>query len=247
MDDAGTTTGVDSGGTTLLDGGPGLSCPELFECIDACADSACEDACIERGTPEGLVLAGALAACADENSCTTEECLSASCGAELLACADVMPAPDGGTPDDAGMPDGGGTSCSPGVGIPQLTGPPSGLAATYAAGATIDVVLPVDEDTRRATISIYEYGSTLTLGSAATEVTTGTATFSIPAGTAAAPSGTYYLQIDLCSTSLCASPLARNLYDRMGADTGYTETRTQTGAGPEVCASTIPITTFAIE
>lgn len=245
--DAGTTN-VDSGGTTPPDGGAALSCPEIFDCVAACPDSACEDACIERGTPEGLALATAVAVCADENACTTEECLSAACADELLACADATPTPDGGTPvADGGTPDGGGPTCSPGVGIPQLTGALTGLSASYAAGATITVDLPVDADTRRAAVSIYQVGSSLTLGSAATEVSTGTATLSLAAGTAAAPAGTYYLQVDLCSTSLCASPLARNVYDREGADTEYTETRTRTSMPTEVCATTIPIATFTIE
>src|SRR5690606_20522039 len=107
--------------------------------------------------------------------------------------------------------------------------------------------LPVDEDTRRATISIYEYGSTLMLGSAATEVSSSTATLSLSAGTAAAPSGTYYVQVDLCSTSLCTSPLVTNSYERMGADTEYTETRRRPSMSPEVCATGIPITTFTID
>lgn len=240
-DDAGR---ADAGGTPV-DAGSTLSCLEIFECISACPDSACEDACIERGTPDALALATALAVCADANSCTTEACLSASCADEVLACAAVGPLPDGGLPD-GGVPDGGGPSCSPGVGVPELTGALGGLSASYGRGETITVNLAVDEDTRRAIVTIYQYGSPLMLGSVATEVSSTVASLSLPAGTDAAPVGTYYLQVELCSTSLCASPLSRTSYDRVGVDTSYTETRIQPGLPTESCPSGIPITTFTI-
>ncbi len=235
MRDAGSME-VDSGET------PGLSCPELFECIDTCADTACEDACIERATTAALALATALAQCADENSCTTQECLDTLCRDELLACAGASP------PADAGMPDGGSSTCSADDGMPELTGPLGGLSPSYAVGEPITVMLPVDTDTRRATVTIYDYDSSLMLGSVATEVGSSTATLTLPAGTpGAAPPGTYYLQVDLCSTSLCTSPLARNIYDRTGDETEYTATRRRTSMSPEMCATGIPITTFTID
>ena len=134
--------------------------------------------------------------------------------------------------------------------MPQLTGALSGISASYAKGGAMTVSLPVDADTRRAQITIYDYNSPLQLGSSAAEVTPGsTATIYINAGTGTAPSGTYYVSVDLCSTSLCTTPLQRNLHERKALSaTAYTETRTISGMGiVETCTTGIPIQTFQIQ
>src|SRR5690349_9561970 len=150
---------------------------------------------------------------------------------------------------DANMTsDGGDPSCSPGAGVPELAGPLVGLQPSYAAGSMITVSFPVDADTRRAEISLYQAGSTLFLGASAEDVApSSTASLSMYAGTMAAPVGTYYLQVALCSTTLCTEPLVRNTYFMMGSGTGYQQKRTQSGKVDEVCATGIPITTFTIQ
>ncbi len=135
--------------------------------------------------------------------------------------------------------------------MPQLTAGLGGIAASYAKGGQMMVSVPVDADTRRATITIYDYNSTLQLGSSALEVSpSSTATIPILAGNAgSAPTGTYYISVELCSTSLCTTPLQKNLHERKAAGaTVYTETRTITGMGVvETCSTGIPIQTFQIQ
>lgn len=144
---------------------------------------------------------------------------------------------------------GAGAGCAFNVGMPQLTGPLTGIAASYAKGAQMNVGVPVDADTRRVTITIYDYNSPLQLGSAAMEVSPSTSTtIGIVAGITP-PSGTYYISVDLCSTMLCGSPLQRNLHEKKAlSSTAYTETRTISGMGiVETCSTGIPIQTFQIQ
>ena len=149
---------------------------------------------------------------------------------------------------------GGGTvdaGCLFNTGMPQLTGPLTGISASYAKGGQMNVGVPVDADTKRATITIYDFNSPLQLGSSAMEVSPGTTTsIGILAGNAgSAPTGTYYISIELCSTMLCTSPLQKNLHERKPlSSTAYTETRTITGMGiVETCSTGIPIQTFQIQ
>ena len=86
------------------------------------------------------------------------------------ACGDDA---DGGPSDDDGSGgSGGGASCD-GAGKPEMTGPISGLAVSYAAGDPIDIGVPVDEDTLRVTVGVYEVGSTLYLGGTAEDSSPG--------------------------------------------------------------------------
>jgi hypothetical protein len=175
-------------------------------------------------------------------------------GLVLFACGEeASPADAGSTVPDAGMVSG----CeSPGV--PEMTGPISGLAASYAAGDPIDVGVPVDEDTVRVIVGVYEVGSVLYLAGTAADVAgSSTAMMSLFAGVREGATGTFYLSIELCSTSVCTTPFVRNTYQRsdrtaatLGAAETYEQTRENVGDGPgtpEVCASTIPIQSFRID
>jgi hypothetical protein len=225
-----------------MDGGGGgtLTCPELFDCIAACAegDDPCVDACIARATPTALEDANALADCANMFACADEDCITMNCAAEVLECAGTTPPPDGGV------------TCGDGAGWPELTGPLTGLAPSYASPTDIDVSFPVDEDTVYARLTVYDYDTTTTLiQNWAETVTPGSivnATIGLAAGV---PSGTYYLTVELCSTDACALPVSRNDYERDGASTDYYETRytnpTAMREGP--CPTAIPIQTFTID
>jgi hypothetical protein len=132
--------------------------------------------------------------------------------------------------------------------MPELTGPLVGLAASYAAGSTITVGIPVDEDARRVQITLFEYGGRTMLGSSAADISpSGTASLEIAAGTLEAPPGNYFFEVDLCSTTLCTSPLERNSFDQQGSESDYTQRRSRPGEANELCRSTIPITAFRIE
>lgn len=87
---------------------PDLDCLGLLNCLSACPTETtpCDEACIARGTPDGVAQATALAVCADGAACGGDEaCISTNCGPELLACADAPPL-DGGViarPDAPGL------------------------------------------------------------------------------------------------------------------------------------------------
>lgn len=174
-----------------------LDCPGIFDCAAVCADDPCVEACIDRGAVEALELVQAVLVCAEESSCTEETCLEANCAAELAACA-------GEEPPTCDRP-----------GVPEMTGPVLGLAATYIAGDPIHVSVPVDEDTARVIVGVYEVGSNLYLGGNAEEATpSSTVPVSLYAGVRDGETGTFFLSIELCSTSLCTPPFIRNTYDR---------------------------------
>lgn len=150
----------------------------------------------------------------------------------------------------------GGESCDE-PGKPEMTGPITGLDVSYVAGDPIDIGVPVDEDTKRVIVGVYEVGTTLYLGGTA-EDTTGAATMplSLFAGVADGETGTFYLSIELCSTSVCTTPFIRNTYQRADRtaptlETGetYDQTREFVGeaAMPVTCPSSIPIQSFTIE
>lgn len=231
-------------------GSPGeLDCPGVFDCAALCpeTDAACSDACVARASGAALPLVNGVVSCAERNSCTTEACLSANCAPEILACA-------GAPPTDGGVTDAGGCE---GAGRPEMTGPITGLEPSYAAGDPIDIGVPVDEDTARVIVGIYEVGSKLYLGGTAEDAAGPTTrTLSFFAGVAGGKTGTFYLAIELCSTSVCTPPFVRNTYQRadrtapmLTPGETYAHTREFVGspAMPETCPSTIPIQSFTIE
>jgi hypothetical protein len=68
----------------------GLSCLDILKCIVECPDSdtACPDACGEKGSSEGQTNILALASCIDKEKCTTGPCVTDKCAAPLQACVD---------------------------------------------------------------------------------------------------------------------------------------------------------------
>lgn len=230
-------------------GAPALDCPGVFDCVALCpeTDAACPDACVARASASAVPLVTALVGCAERNGCTTEDCLTTNCTPEVLACA-------GSPTTDGGVTDAGGCESA---GRPEMTGPITGLQPSYLAGDPIDVGVPVDEDTARVIVGVYEVGSTLYLGGTAEDAAGPTTRpLSFFAGVAGGKTGTFYLAIELCSTSVCTSPFTRNTYQRadrtapmLAPGETYAHTREFVG-GPamtETCPSTIAIQSFTIE
>lgn len=246
--------GMSDGGSP--DGGPGspLDCPGFFDCIGECPDDPCLDGCIARVTPAAEPIILDLLTCVDDNGCEDEACIEAFCTPELAACAGVTPM-DGGVPD-GGMPDSGRPLCTPLAGVPELTGPLSGLRASYVAGDPMQVAVPVDEDTARVIVGIYEVGSSLYLGGNAEDVApSSTTTLDLFAGVRGGETGTFFISVELCSTSVCTTPFVRNTYDRVDrfdpslAGETYFATRENVG-GPAMqmsCTTDIPMQAFDIE
>jgi hypothetical protein len=182
-------------------------------------------------------------------------CLFAFC----LACGDDGSSAGGGgssTGSGGGGDDGagGGASCDE-PGKPEITGPITGLEASYLAGDPIDVSVPHDADTARVIVGVYEVGSALYLGGTAEEAGAGSTNLSFFAGVAGGEVGTFYLAVELCSASLCTSPFVRNTYDRadrdapmLGAGETYLQTTENVGtpANTRTCPSDIPIQSFDI-
>jgi len=167
--------------------------------------------------------------------------------------ADAGESPDSGEPSDSGEPD-AGSDCD-GTDKPEMTGPISGLKSSYQAGDDIDVSVPIDEDTARVTVGLYEEGSERYLGGSAADVSPGsTAQLSLYAGVEG-ESGTFYLSIELCSTEVCTAPFVRNTYQRADRaipfedDETYEATRENVGGMDlvEACPSSIAIQSFTIE
>jgi hypothetical protein len=183
-----------------------------------------------------------LISCAQRTGCVDEACLATSCDTEVRACA-------GSTGPDAGP------RCET-SGKPEMTGPIGGLAASYGRGDPMDVVVPVDEDTQRVIVGIYEVGTMLYLGGTAEDVTpSSSAPLSLFAGVAGGKRGMFYLAVELCSTQVCTTPFVRNTYQRadrfapLAPGELYVQTREFVGgpAMPEACPTAIPIQTFTID
>lgn len=85
---------------------PGLSCRKILQCGSACpdTDTACPDACVDRGSPDGKSQFRSLAACIEQEKCTEATCTQNKCAASLNACADTSApsAPDAGGAGSAG-------------------------------------------------------------------------------------------------------------------------------------------------
>jgi hypothetical protein len=81
------TPPVTSGGTE--------ACREIMEtCDTTCQTPDCVQSCTARGTPDAQRAHNALISCGQRNFCTSEDCMRASCGAEIDACqADTHAAP----------------------------------------------------------------------------------------------------------------------------------------------------------
>lgn len=183
--------------------------------------------------------------------------LSTACGDEEGDGSDGTTSGAGsGASGGTGSGGGGGSGCD-GAGVPEMTGPIQGLQPSYAAGAPIDISVPVDEDTARVIAGIYEVGTTLYLGGTAEDTSGPTAqSLSFFAGVADGAVGSFYLSIELCSTSVCTPPHIRNTYQRADRtaptlDPGetYIQTREQVGGDgtPETCSTSIPIQGFEIQ
>lgn len=245
--------GVRDGG--VCDGGAALDCPGVFECVDACGegDDACADACVVRGASQARPVVDDVLACAGRYGCEDESCLAERCAQEILACAGAQ-ALDGG-PADAGVAPDARAGCES-AGTPELTGPITGLAASYAPGDPIDIGVPVDQDTARVIVGVYEIGSMLYLGGTAEDVTaSSTANLSLFAGVKNGKTGRFYLSVELCSTRVCTTPFVRNTYQRADRSAprmfgeSYVQTRENVGgpAASQTCPSSIPVQSFAIE
>lgn len=234
-----------------------LDCTGVFACVDDCkdGDDACVERCIDRASRRGLPAVEDVLACAESNECAEEGCLAERCEAELLACAGVEAL-------DAGAPDGGNTNtvdaqadCD-GAGKPELTGPITGLAASYSAGDPINIQVPVDQDTARVIVGVYEVGSMLYLGGSAEDVApSSSAALSLFAGVKDGQKGTFYLSVELCSTRICTPPFIRNTYQRADrsaprmAGESYVQKRENVGgpAAAQTCPSSIPVQSFSIQ
>lgn len=228
---------MDSGGSPD-GGGSALDCPGFYDCIGECPDEPCVDACVARVSPDSEALIIGLSTCVDDNGCEDESCIEAFCTPELEACA------------------GGMLTCQPLSGVPELTGPLTGLLASYVAGDPMTIGVPVDEDTARVIVGIYEVGSSLYLGGTAEDVApSSTATMNLFAGVADGATGTFFISVELCSTSVCTTPFIRNTYDRVDrtdpslVGEAYFATRENVGgpAMPMSCATDIPMQAFSIE
>lgn len=151
----------------------------------------------------------------------------------------------------------GGNECDR-SGKPEMTGPIQGLQPSYLAGDPIDIAVPVDEDTARVIVGVYEVGSELYLGGTAEDTTGSTAqALSLFAGVVGGETGTFYIAVELCSTSVCTPPFIRNTYQRVDrtlpmleAGETYEQTWEDVGGGPAIphgCPSPIPIQSFQID
>lgn len=79
---------------------PPLSCMQILQCIADCADTAtaCPDACITKGTPEGKTNINAFGSCVEQAQCTELTCVEDNCKASLDACVTSSAPKSGGTP-----------------------------------------------------------------------------------------------------------------------------------------------------
>ena len=78
-------SGDDSGGGDD-GGGAELSCGEILDCMDACADDACAEECYGDGSADGQDILDDLFDCADENECDDYDCIDEYCPDELDEC-----------------------------------------------------------------------------------------------------------------------------------------------------------------
>lgn len=93
----------------------GLGCKDLFDCYATCpqTDSACQDACWAKGSPQGQQLENAIWSCAQQNNCQDWQCVEQACGAQMQACTADTTAGAGevATPPSPSAPPAGGLGC----------------------------------------------------------------------------------------------------------------------------------------
>ncbi len=99
------SSGGDAGGGANGDadaGGAALTCSEIFDCASRCPksnDTTCEDACVERGSPQAKAAATGLVTCVQQNRCGEDpSCIQSKCQKEVQGCADARETPDGSAP-----------------------------------------------------------------------------------------------------------------------------------------------------
>lgn len=229
-----------------------LDCPGVFSCAESCTDEFCIDACISRATPQALQLAQAVAVCSKANNCSTSNCLAVNCPNEVNACRGFTTLPDSGMPG-GGAGDGGTSAtptCVPTNGVPELTAPLSAINASYAGGTYIDPIISVDGDTRRVRLAVYDYANSTRLLQNWAEDVTGptTVTAHIPAGVKGSMPDTYYLWVELCSTSICTLPTTITRYSHKGTAGVYTETRSTNPTSSEsTCRSPYSVVPFTVQ
>lgn len=106
-----TPGGTTPGGTTpggSTPGAAGLTCEGILDCQDPCAstDTACLQACFDKGSSAAKAAYNAVATCIQRNRCMDASCLQANCTTEVNACFS-MTAPT--TPTTPTTPPAGGT------------------------------------------------------------------------------------------------------------------------------------------
>ncbi len=78
----------------VKDTGGTWTCKQIVEdCDNACTVPSCLDECTARGTPDAQAQHSAAIACGQRNFCMNEDCMRASCQAEMEACAPEAAAP----------------------------------------------------------------------------------------------------------------------------------------------------------
>ena len=103
--------GVDG---AIVDDVSPLTCVKVLQCATNCSDSACEDACVARATPDAKTALTNLVACYQANACDGGDCVQTKCAAELSACA--AQEDTGGKPVDT---------------VPPGTAPPAALVGKW--------------------------------------------------------------------------------------------------------------------
>jgi len=72
----------------VKDTGGTWTCKQIVEdCDKACTSPACLDECTAHGTPDAQAEHNAAISCGQKNFCMNEDCMRASCQAEMDACA----------------------------------------------------------------------------------------------------------------------------------------------------------------
>ena len=78
----------------VKDTGGTWTCKQIVEACDkACTAPACLDECTAHGTPDAQAQHNAAISCGQKNFCMNEDCMRASCQAEMDACAPEAAAP----------------------------------------------------------------------------------------------------------------------------------------------------------
>jgi len=138
-----------------------------------------------------------------------------------------------------------------GDGVPELTGAPTYASVSVAAGTEARVLVPVDSDTQHLFVSIYDVATdSYLVHQKADNVTPGaSADFAISIPSTTTP-GTFYAEIEVCSSLICDNPFKRTVYRPQGGSPNYFRTGFESPPLTEVDAardSGIAIPTFEIQ